>query len=183
MAIERTNLTATSGETELRPSTPPKEEWNTHCFQIVHTHHENNESTPKTTTRIFTAPTEDRNEWTFAMNNAIMGYEKRLSKARADAAKKELQQAAATKQQTKKARHGTLVLKSNEGEQLPPTQYQTTPWTNGIYGGRSGIRMRSFSPVCGAAAVSPMGLPPAGPSRRMRSPSPIRSRSITPIQT
>ena len=148
MAIERTHEVTTE---KGRPSTPTKEEWNRHCFQIVHTHHQNNESTPKTTTRIFTAPAEDRNEWVYVMNQALMSYEKRLSKA--------------AKQQTKKARHGSLVL-DNDG------------WTEGI--NHSGAGMRSLSPVCSAATL--IGLPPAGRRGRMRSPSPIRSRSITPVQ-
>jgi len=177
MAIERT--LETNPEEKQRPDTPTKEDWNRHCFQIVHTHHQNNETTPKTTTRIFTAPAEDRNEWVFTMNNALMSYEKRLRKARSDAAKKEYQTTA--KQQTKKARRGLRL--DNQVPKLRPT----SPWSNDDTPEIDRFRrMRSLSPVCGAS----MGLPPTSPIHRMRSPSPIRyghsfdasSRSVTPCK-
>lgn len=179
MAIERTNGDVSNSK--IRPSThtglesPSKEEWNRHCFQIVHTHHQDNETTPKTTTRIFTAPMEDRNEWVFAMNNALLGHEKRLSKARSDAAKNDLYMTSNMQTMSKKARHldGPIfcgAVMESGGEDLPQEQAQT-PWTNNS-GGRN--RMRSPSPVMRRNAS--MGLPPTNP-RRMRSPSPNRRTS------
>lgn len=99
MAIERTH--ANSNTKSIKKKTKEQQdkqqqqldtpEWNRHCFQIVHTHHHKDNSTTSnnnTTTRIFTAPIEDRNEWVFALNNALLDHEKRSSKARSDAAKK-----------------------------------------------------------------------------------------------
>jgi len=189
MAIERTNGVETSssgsikGEKQQHPDTPTKEEWNRHCFQIVHTQHQDNETTPKTTTRIFTAPLVERNEWVFAMNNALLSYEKRLSKARSDAAKHDYW----TATHAKKARHlgleslhGPMLCRAVEEEKKERLhqweQQKQQPWTNN---GRS--RMRSPSPVPRAKASR--GLPPTSPRRVVSHPSRIRSvrsRSVTP---
>lgn len=90
MAIDRThsdNFTATTCGSNENDEQQNGKEWNRHCFQIVHAHNQDGGSGTKTTTRIFTAPIEERNEWVFAMNNALLAYEKRLGKARSDAAK------------------------------------------------------------------------------------------------
>lgn len=209
MAIERTHsnnkINAKKGD-KRRPKTPNKE-WNRHCFQIVHTHHRDNETTPKTTTRIFTAPVVERNEWVFAMNNALMGYEKRLSKARSDAAKVEYNEA----QHTKKARRSgfdglKLCGELTESEQMQNHEEKAPSrnpsWTVNDNSGRGrsihgAERMRSLSPAPRVPKAL-MGLPPTSPRRgtvAMRSPSPSRfaspiagrhrpldssSRSITP---
>ena len=99
MAIERTRVNSntrsikkkTKEQHDKQQQQLDTPEWNRHCFQIVHTHHLKDNSTTSnnnTTTRIFTAPIEDRNEWVFALNNALLDHEKRSSKARSDAAKK-----------------------------------------------------------------------------------------------
>lgn len=76
-----TKIDSTEGEKQ-KVVTPAEEEWNKHCFQIVHTQHKDTIPTPKTTTRIFTAPLLERNEWVFAMNSALIAYVKHLGRTR-----------------------------------------------------------------------------------------------------
>mmetsp|Transcript_22785 Transcript_22785/g.48963 ORF Transcript_22785/g.48963 Transcript_22785/m.48963 type:complete len:166 (+) Transcript_22785:248-745(+) len=156
MAIERTHEeTNPGGKVEKHLlGNPSKDEWNRHCIQIVHTQHQDNETTPKTTTRIFTAPIVERNEWVFAMNNTLLGYEKRLGKARSDAAKLEY-------------RAATLAKKARWFE----FEGSTSPRQPRTEDGRS--RMRSPSPV-----RSITGLSPTSP-RSVKSPSP--KKSVRPI--
>eukprot|EP00584_Thalassiosira_punctigera_P001254 CAMPEP_0172526774 /NCGR_PEP_ID=MMETSP1067-20121228/1613_1 /TAXON_ID=265564 ORGANISM="Thalassiosira punctigera, Strain Tpunct2005C2" /NCGR_SAMPLE_ID=MMETSP1067 /ASSEMBLY_ACC=CAM_ASM_000444 /LENGTH=346 /DNA_ID=CAMNT_0013310353 /DNA_START=44 /DNA_END=1084 /DNA_ORIENTATION=- len=159
MAVEHGETTKKGAKHQ--PHTPPKDEWNRHCFRIVHAQHQDNESTPKTTTRIFTAPVEERNEWVFATNNTLLGYVRRLSKARSDAAKQEAaRQSFRAPQNNKDAwRWGyerSILVDGVEGEQWDQKQqWPRQHWTNS---GRS--RMRSPSPVRERAC---MGRPPTSP--------------------
>lgn len=173
MAIERMRgETSSDGKEQARHShAPTKAEWNRHCLQIVHTQHQDNKTTPQTTTRIFTAPAEDRNEWSFAINKAILAYEKRLGRARSDAANHEYRAAMQARKSRRLGGSGSPELRRElEGEKR---EEQREP-------DRSG--MRSHSPL------HVMGLPPTAPRRRLvRSPSPIRPvrpmnwrRTITP---
>merc|ERR1719223_1969184 len=189
MAIERTH-----SNNKINAKEGPNEEWNRHCFQILHTQHRDNETTPKTTTRMFTAPVTERNEWVFAMNNALMGYEKRLSKAKSEAARVEYAEA----QHTKKARRSgfdglKLCGELTEKEQMQNHEEGASPRnpSRRIYKDDSGRgrsshgacagagRMRSPSPTpCASKAL--MGLPPTSPRRgtaAMRSPTPNRFAS------
>jgi len=186
MAIERTHgdtITTSRGKGgEKQPNHQP-EEWNRHCLQIVHTQHQDNETTPRTTTRIFTAPTIERNEWVFAMNNALLSYEKRLAKARSDAAKHECR--TANKQSSKTRRMGVessmmmcveVVMMEEETKEQREPEPRRQLWTdNG--GGNS--RMRSPSPVRARAS---MGLPPTTPRPMKSVASPMNSfpMSVTP---
>mmetsp|Transcript_15391 Transcript_15391/g.32563 ORF Transcript_15391/g.32563 Transcript_15391/m.32563 type:complete len:561 (+) Transcript_15391:412-2094(+) len=218
MAIDRTsNDTSASSsgsnskEANERPGTPTKEEWNRHCFQIVHTKQQHQETkknqgtSSKHTTRIFTAPLVERNEWVFAMNNALLSYEKRLSKARSDAAKHEYWTVANHHHfQVKKARmSGARVMPSLLDEEKTsclgsngcgssngvgnvrlqqreqPQQQKQQPHLPPRQPWTSNVgrsRMRSPSPV---RVRGSMGLPPTSP-RRVRSPSPSRSE-IRPL--
>lgn len=83
-----TKIDSTEREKQ-KVGTPVEEEWNKHCFQIVHTQHKGNIPTPKTTTRIFTAPLVERNEWVFAMNSALIAYVKHLGRTRRNEAAKQ----------------------------------------------------------------------------------------------
>ena len=165
MAVERKHINSTTSNS----SSTETSEWNRHCFQIVHT-----KATTDMPTRIFTAPIQDRNEWVFAINNALLDHEKRLSKVRSDAAKNEcIELAKQTKKRKPRRSQPTTSLLDCELEE----EEQQTPWTTNISrvdsGGR---RMRSPSPI--RTNTSSLGLPPTNP-RRMRSPSPIRmARSL-----
>ena len=163
MAIERTHLKQTSSSSnssligknkenhqQLQQQTEDTFEWNRHCFQIVHTHHQDNVTTPNTTTRIFTAPIEDRNEWVFAMNAALLDYEKRMSKARNDAAKIEY----LNQTKNKVRRVGSLLDDEKEEEESSSEQQQQTPWTKNSLG-----RTRSSGSL--------VGLPPIGRTRSL----------------
>ena len=128
MAIERTNnaltTTASSSSSNVNCNTPEssKEEWNTHCFQIVNTTQGNNNSSTDSSsvTRIFTAPLKERNEWVFAINKALMEYEKRVSKAR-------------KLQRPRSPSPVRMVTSSSLGSGLPPTSPRRvrSPSTNG----------------------------------------------------
>ena len=168
MAVERKHINSTTSNS----SSTETSEWNRHCFQIVHT-----KATTDMPTRIFTAPIQDRNEWVFAINNALLDHEKRLSKVRSDAAKNECIEFA---KQTKKRKPRRTVVGCHDASLLDcelEEEERQTPWTTNISrvdsGGR---RMRSPSPI--RTNTSSLGLPPTNP-RRMRSPSPIRmARSL-----
>lgn len=211
MAIERThgkNNAGGGGSPDRRegerPATPTKEEWNRHCFQIVHTKHVDNVTTPQTTTRIFTAPVQDRNEWVFALNNALMGHERRLGKARK-----------ATPPRVKKGTDCSMLgvvasIQSNSEEQeeesiarklgvdrsilcnedddeedsdeiqlqmMEQQPQQRTPWRDSRRHGSDVRVIRSISPTAmDSSNAASLGLPPTNPRRRssLRSPSPIR---------
>lgn len=122
MAIERTTAAQKKGAGE--------DEWNRHCFQIV----------SKTATRIFTAPesAKERNEWVFAMNNALLAHEKRLCKARI----------CKLQQQTRKARRSGFGSSLDE-----EMDYERSAWTKKS-------RVRSPSP---ARKNKAHGLPPTSP--------------------
>ena len=172
MAIERTHLKQTSVSSSSSLIGKNKEnqqqlqqtedtfEWNRHCFQIVHTQHRDNETTPNTTTRIFTAPIEDRNEWVFAMNAALLDYEKRLSKARNDAAKSEY-----LNHTKNKVRRVGSLLDDDEEEESSSGQQQQTPWTKNSLG-----RTRSSGSL--------VGLPPIGRTRSLEKDS---TRYVVPL--
>jgi len=160
MAIERTHLKPTSSSSssslknkenhqQLQQQTEDTFEWNRHCFQIVHTHHQDNLTTPNTTTRIFTAPIKDRNEWVFAMNAALLDYEKRLNKARNDSAKIEY-----LKQAKNKVRRVGSLLDDEKEEDFYSEKQQLTPWTKNSLG-----RTRSSGSL--------VGLPPTGRARSL----------------
>jgi len=185
MAIERTHrdtTTTSGGKGGEKQQNHQPEEWNRHCLQIVHTQHQDNETTPKTITRIFTAPTVERNEWVFAMNNALLSYEKRLAKARSDAAKHDCR--TAHKQSSKTRRLGVEssmmmcgeVVMMKEKEQQREPEPRRHLWTEN---GSGNSRMRSPSPVRARAS---MGLPPTSPRRIKSTASPVNSfpMSITP---
>ena len=205
-SIGNTNSAGSNKSSENKSS--QKEEWNRHCFQIVHTQHSQNyqgvspsaaaTETSKKSTRIFTAPlTEERNQWVFAMNNALLSYEKRLAKARTAAAKKaeqeaQLQQLRLEQRRQKARRLGfdglmlcgelaeseqharheeSRVQQQQQQQQHRGRLHQTT-----FYGGSGGgtRNMRSPSPVQRGRG---MGLPPTSPRARTsmaRSPSPLR---------
>mmetsp|Transcript_6450 Transcript_6450/g.10110 ORF Transcript_6450/g.10110 Transcript_6450/m.10110 type:complete len:117 (-) Transcript_6450:146-496(-) len=116
------------------------------------------------------------------MNNALLSYEKRLAKARSDAAKHECRMA--NKQSSKTRRLGvesSMVMMCGEVA-MPEEKEQREPetrrqlWTEN--GGRNS-RMRSPSPV---RARAPMGLPPTSPRPVKSVASPMNSfpMSITP---
>lgn len=145
MAIERTRSSET--ENKQLPGTSDREEWNRHCFQIVHAHNQDGES--QKTTRIFTAPASERNEWVFVLNNALLAYEKRLSKARSNTAKN---------------MSGELVEKQMHDKEL---QGQLSRTKKGC-----GSTMRSLSPLRGTkASMIGGGLPPSNPRRGVKSPT------------
>ena len=181
MAVERKHINSATSNSSSTGSNKSKHnhehtetpEWNRHCFQIVHT-----KATADMSTRIFTAPIQHRNEWVFAINNALLDHEKRLSKVRSDAAKNECIELA---KQTKKRKPRRPVVGCEDASLLDcelEEEERQTPWTTNISlivdsGGR---RMRSPSPI--RTNNSSLGLPPTNP-RRMRSPSPIRmARSL-----
>ena len=167
MAVERKHINSTTSNS----SSTETSEWNRHCFQIVHTR-----ATTDMPTRIFTAPIQDRNEWVFAINNALLDHEKRLSKVRSDAAKNECIEFA---KQTKKRKPRRTVVGCHDASLLDcelEEEERQTPWTTNISRDSGGGRMRSPSPI--RTNTSSLGLPPTNP-RRMRSPSPIRmARSL-----
>ena len=159
MAIERAHLKPSSSSSSLKNKENQQQlqqqtedifEWNRHCFQIVHTRHQDNATTPNTTTRIFTAPIEDRNEWVFAMNASLLDYEKRLNKARNDAAKIEY----LNQTKNKVRRVGSLLDDDEEEEDSSSEQQQQTPWTKNSLG-----RTRSSGSL--------VGLPPIGRARSL----------------
>ncbi len=140
-----------------------KEEWNTHCFQIVNTvspssspssspvlHGRNDDtnhyssssssSSYQSVSRIFTAPLKERNEWVFAINQAIMEYERRLAKAR-------------------------LRMQRPRS----PSPVRATTMTSGSLGGDTA----GSSAIDGRMNRIRAGLPPTSP-RKVRSPSPVR---------
>jgi len=118
---------------------PIKEEWNTHCFQIVNT------ESHQSASRIFTAPRKERNDWVFAIHRAIMEYEKRLAKAR------------------------WRLQRPRSPSPVRMNASTTTTTTGSLGGGSAG------SAIGGRGNGGRAGLPPTSP-RRVRSPSPVRSR-------
>ncbi len=169
MATERTH-DESDRHNQCRPyEAPSREEWNRHCFQIVHAHHRDGESTPKTATRVFTAPIQDRNQWVFAMNSVLLGYARRLGKARSTDAAKDGSPPLLNKR-TKGA--GLSVVDRNvpHGAAGDPRRRVSHVTTNGRGGGRA----RSPSPV----RVASMGLPPMPPRRMRSSPTWCSTRSL-----
>jgi len=152
-SIPVTKIAPTEGE-KLHSDTPSEEEWNRYCFQIVDAKHQDNETTPKTTTRIFTAPVVERNEWVFAMNNALLSYTKRLGKARRrTAAKQEFQAQQARVFEYERPIFCDEVEEEKKEQQMQ--QLHRQPWTNDSH-----IRMRSLSPL---RERTTMGRPPTSP--------------------
>ncbi|KAL3803777.1 hypothetical protein ACHAW5_004628 [Stephanodiscus triporus] len=169
MATERANDERNKHGSCSPYEDPEREEWNRHCFQVVHTHHRDDESTPKTTRRIFTAPIQDRNQWVFAMNSALLEFERRLSKARsADDAAKDISLPWLSNERTKGTGHSAVDDNVPCGAAMDPRRWTTSRTMNNSMVG--GGRARSPSPVRASAS---MRLPPIDP-RRMRS-SPMRS--------
>ena len=150
--------------------TPSREEWNRHCFQIVHAHHRDDESTPKTTTRVFTAPIQDRNQWVFAMNSALLGYARRSGKARSTDAAKDGCPAPLLNKRTKGAGLSVVDGIVPRGAAGDPRRRASRVIPNGHGGGRA----RSPSPVRAAS----MGLPPMPPRRMRSSPTWCSARSL-----
>ncbi|KAL9181882.1 hypothetical protein ACHAXT_012225 [Thalassiosira profunda] len=149
MAIERTHEDATSNVSKEEAK---EEEWNRHCFQIVQNHSDEGKAASRI--RIFTAPLDERNEWVFALNNALLGYEKRLSKARC----------AESQNAQKGRRAGIDATAVSDGLGLVERKQMRG-------------RVRSPSPV----RRMPGGLPPTSPRRGVRSPSPVRTSEPRPV--
>ncbi|KAL7551219.1 hypothetical protein ACHAWF_015617 [Thalassiosira exigua] len=165
MAIERT-----TARDVLKDAKAPAAhgEWNRHCFQVVHAGGGLGEGAKKTT-RIFTAPAEDRNEWVFVVNNALLDYEKRLSKAR-----------------NRDARRGWGVGWGARTSRSPSPRSSPKERQTGFDGLRLCGEMSSREqrgqheegiPICGVAQSTKTGEDDGGEvRRRMRSPSPVRAR-------
>ena len=179
MAVERAHINPTTYNSSSTGGNKSKHqhkqtetpEWNRHCFQIVHT-----KTTTDSSTRIFTAPFQDRNEWVFAINNALIDHEKRLSKVRSDAAKNECIELV---KQPKKSKPqcavgcGNVSLLDCELEE----EERQTPWTTNISSvGSESRRMISPSPI--RTNNSFLGLPPTNPRRRSPSPTIRMARSL-----
>lgn len=69
-----------------------KAQWNTYCFDVVHVKKGSPDAIKKQekVTRTFTVPRKERNEWVFAISQALMDYEKRSMKARSERARSPL---------------------------------------------------------------------------------------------
>ena len=115
MAIERTTKTVPRTMTKVGGGDHGEEEveeWNRHCFQIV----------AKETTRIFTAPLQERNEWAFVINKQLYSFEQRMKKARV---KEELgEYVKAQKEERKAKRLGMNVLLNEMREEEQQQQLE-----------------------------------------------------------
>ncbi|EJK46642.1 hypothetical protein THAOC_34680 [Thalassiosira oceanica] len=63
---------------EKRPRTEQdtcNDAWNRHCFRVIQAGSESSQ------TRVFTAPLEDRNEWVFALNRALIEHQNQMRNA------------------------------------------------------------------------------------------------------
>ena len=146
---------------ERRPKNEPdacEDAWNRHCFRVIQAGSESLQ------TRVFTAPLQDRNEWVFALNQALIDHQNRT---RNNAGRRQEAQARPSRRRINLASMRNVMDVDDEVDRINAT-------------GSRPSRARSPSPAgrSGHGGIVTRDRPPTSPTPRR--PPPGR---ITPLIT